>query len=177
MTLVATPADADANSYLTVADADALAGDDLGPEADAWLATTVLPSKEKALKRATREIDAHLSTTWQRYSSTQRLLFPRSIDTLDGDPVIPVGIQRATYQQAIFVLRNAAVIAAANSRRAQNLASASEPQMGYSQGAEDGMNVLSPQALHYLSGFSVAPRSGSDGLRSVRVGTGFIGTP
>ena len=29
MTLVATPADADANSYLTVADADALAGDDI----------------------------------------------------------------------------------------------------------------------------------------------------
>ena len=38
------------------------------------------------------------------------------------------------------------------------------------------MTILSGQALHYLSGFRVAPRSTRAGaVRSVRVTSGFVG--
>jgi hypothetical protein len=176
--LVTTAGDEAANSYLSVADADALATDDLGPEAAAWIAATTA-SKQSALKRATREIDEYLRTGWAPYSTTQRLRFPRSID-LDADdaPIIPRGIELATYQQAIYVLKNATVLAAANTRRARNMESASEPNVSYSEGADDGMTILSSQALHYLSGFRVAPTSTRAGsVRSVRVASGFVGTP
>ena len=57
MALDATPAGAAADSYLTVAGADALAGDDVGQEAGAWLALANatpadLARKEAALKTA-----------------------------------------------------------------------------------------------------------------------------
>lgn len=180
MALDATPAGASANSYLTVAAADTLAGEDLGPEATAWLALNNatpadLAKKEAALKRATREIDAHVRSGWSRYSTSQVLRFPRSIDVVSGSPVLPQELQRATYQQAIYLVKNASVIAAANTRRARNLQSASEPDTSYSQGADDGMSILSAQALHYLSGYAIAPRSQRGGVRSSRVSSGFIG--
>lgn len=177
MTLVATPASADANSYLTVADADALAGDDIGPEAETWLRTTTAASKEKALKRATREIDAYVRPGYPRYSLTQPLKFPRAdIDVLDGDPIIPRELELATYQQAIFILRNATAIAAANSRRAQNLDSATEPNLGYSRGGDDGMNLMSELALPYLADLGTSPVATSGGIRSVTVSAGFVRT-
>jgi hypothetical protein len=172
MTLVATVADANANSYLLVADADTLAADDLGPEAAGWLAAT-LADKEGALKRATRELDGYLSTSWAPYASTQALLFPRSVDVTGGVPYIPVKIKRACYQQGIYVLKNAAVLASANTRKARNMASASEPSASYSAGADDGSNVMSPLALHQLSGFrSASPPRGAGSVRSLRVTTG-----
>lgn len=185
MTLDATPAGADANSYLTVAGADALAGEDIGPEATAWLALVNatpadLAKKEAALKRATREIDEYLRTGFTKAVAGQRLRFPRADVDVDGDgdPAIPRGIELATYQQAIYLVKNAAVIAAANTRRARNMQSASEPDISYSQGADDGMSILSAQALHYLAGFAVATRSQrAGGVRSVRVRSGFVGAP
>lgn len=177
--LVVTPGDEDANSYLSVAAADVLASDDLGPEAAAWIAATTA-SKVSALKRATREVNSHLTTLWSPFDlAGQRisgLRFPREIDTdADGEAIIPREVVLATYQQAIFVLKNAAVIAAAASRRAQGVESASEPNLSWSQGGDD--SALCAQARHYLSGFAVASaaRGSSGGLRTVRVTSGFYG--
>lgn len=177
--LITTAADADANSYLSVGEADALAGDDLGPEAAAWLAATTA-NKEAALKRATREVNGHLTSAWDPFDrAAQRisnLRFPRSIDTdADGEPIIPREIELATYQQAIFVLKNAAVIANAAARRAQGVDTASEPNLSWSQGEDD--STLCGMARHYLSGFAVASaaRGSPGGLRSVRVASGFLG--
>lgn len=163
MTIEATPAHADANSYLTVAEADALAGDDLGPEPTSWLAAET-DQKERALKRATREIDARLRE--QHADVSERpLLIPRGIDVdADDEPYIPRAVKLATYQQAIYVLKNATVLAAANTRRARNMESASEPEISYSQGADAGA-VLSLQAIPHLERFL---RSGR-GIRSVRL--------
>ena len=170
MTLVATPADAEANSYLTVEDADALAGDDLGPEAQAWL-DALADVKERALKRATW---APFDRTAQRLS---HLRFPREVDTdAAGDPIIPREVELATYQQAIYLVRNARAIAAAATRAAQGADSMSEENHSWSQ--RSGGSVLCDRAQHYLTGFAVAPasRGGAGSLRSVRVGSGFIGS-
>ena len=76
MTLDATPAGEDADSYLTLADADALAGADLGPEATTWI-TADVGLKEAALRRAAREIDAYVATGWPPFDGDQALVFPR----------------------------------------------------------------------------------------------------
>lgn len=73
-----------ADSYLSVAAADALAARDLGSAALRWLqATTTVAMKERALVRATREIDAHLLTSGGTpYTATQALLYPRTVDSM-----------------------------------------------------------------------------------------------
>lgn len=171
MSLDATPAGNTADSYLTVAGADALAGADYGPEVTSW-GTADTDTKERALKRATREIDAYLGTGWPRYSATQSLLFPRSVDVVSSLPVIPVGLTRATYQQAIYVVRNAKVLAAAGTRGARNMQSASEPNTSYSEG--DGVLVISPLAQHYLTGFQSVPGGRHGSVGSVRMSAGYV---
>jgi len=183
MALDSTTGGAAADSYLSVAAADALAGADLGPEAAAWLAlVNATPAdmarKEAALKRATREIDAYLRSGWARHSTTQALRFPRSIDVdTDGDPIIPTELARACYQQAIYINKNADVLAAANRRRARNLSNASEPDVSYTQGDPDEpMASMSALAIHYLAGYATAPRPQRAGsVRSARVSSGFMG--
>lgn len=168
MALDSTVAGSSSDSYISVAVADGFAADDLGPEATAWTAATTA-DKEKALKRATREIDGYLRTGWLRYATTQALLFPRSIDH-SGTPevaFIPRNVQLATYEQATYVLRNATVIDSARQRRARDLESASEPNISYTERRDSVPPVLSDAALHYLEGYR---RSGGPrGLRSVRV--------
>lgn len=160
--LITTPGDEDANSYLSVADADVLATDDLGPEAVAWQAATAA-TKEAALKRATREVDSVMREVYPE--TTAPLLFPRGIDVDDaGDVFVPRAVVLATYQQAIFLVKNASVIAAANTRRARNVRSASEPNISYTQG-EDDVPTMSPQASGYLARMRATVR----GIASVRL--------
>lgn len=174
MALDATVAGATADSYLTVAAADALAAADVGPEATAWLDAGAA-EKEQALKRATREIDAEVRSDWVRYSYTvtspyrQRLRFPRSIDytgTSPKVPFIPDDIINATYEQATYVHKNAAVLDAAAVRRAQGLRSGSEPDVSWTRD-EGGMSALSPAALHYLKGYRRA--AAARGIQSTRM--------
>jgi hypothetical protein len=159
--LITTAGDADANSYLSVADADALAADDLGPEAEAWLAATAAV-KEAALKRATREVDAYLREGYPE--TTAPLLFPRGVDVDDDDePFIPRSVVLATYQQAIYLVKNAKALAAANTRRAHGNQSASEPNLSYT--LDDGMPTLSAHAALYIARM----RSMVRGIASVRL--------
>jgi len=147
VTLIATPGAADANSYLTVAAADALRDQDFGPEADAWLKTDAT-DKEAILQRATREVDGYMRSGYPETSAP--LLFPRGVDVDDdGEPYLPRAVVLATYQQAIFLAKNATVLAAANTRRARNVQSASEPDVSYTQGSGNATPILSDQArLH-----------------------------
>jgi phage gp36-like protein len=183
MTLDATIAGATANSYLTVAAADSYAGDDLGPEAAAWLAA-VTADKEKALKRATREIDGYLRSGWVRYSAAQALLFPRAID-YSGTPAaayLPSNVKLACYEQATYVLRNAKVLDNARTRRARDVQSASEPNISFAERASTTRSgaaspdvdaaMLSDAALGYIEGFRRA--GGSRGLTSVRMTSGWL---
>lgn len=173
MALDSTVAGSTADSYLSVAVADGFAAADLGPEAAAWLAA-VTADKEKALKRATREIDGFLRSAWSRYSSTQALLFPRLID-YSGSPAVPLiprNVQLACYEQASFVLKNAAVLDHARTRKARDVQSASEPNLSFSERTADSAPVLSDAAIHYLEGYRRA--GGSRGIRSTRFASGVL---
>lgn len=169
MTLDATPGGASADSYLTVAAADTLAAADLGPEPAAWLALANatpadLAKKEAALKRATREIDGYLRAFYPE--TTAVLMFPREVDVDDDDePFIPRSVVLATYQQAIHLIKNVGAIAAANTRRARNLQSASEPDTSYSQGDAGAASALSALALHYADRMRTTTR----GISSVKL--------
>lgn len=171
MALDATVAGAAADSYLTVAQADALATADVGPEAEGWTAAT-LDQKERALKRATRDLDNHLRSGWPTYSATQALLFPRLIDRNATGPVLPRGVRTACYEQATYVLANAKVLDRANTRRARDMQSAAEPNNSYSQPVQSDVALLSPAALAYLAGYATA--AGRRGMRSVRMSSGYL---
>jgi hypothetical protein len=173
MALDATVAGASADSYLTVSDADALAAADYGPEREWWLDAGG-EDKELALKRATSEIDEWLRSGWARYSSDQALLFPRRIDVA-GSPAaayIPARVGRATYYQAAFLIRNARVIAAADTRRARGAQSVSEPNMSYTQPVDREDAILSTRTLHALQGFRLA--AGRRTVRTVRMASGYV---
>lgn len=176
MAIIAIPADPDADSYLTVAVADALAGDDLGPEADTWRKAE-LALKEAALRRATREVDSYVATGWLPYDGDQALVFPRADVDVDvaGDPLIPRKVVLATYQQAIYLLKNRDVLAAMNAHRARQ--GETDPDASYGVDPSNGPSIISPMALHYLAGFRTAPRAGKGGnVGSIRVASGFLGT-
>lgn len=117
-----------ANSYLTVAAADAVAATVLGRFAEAWRAATI-PDKEAALIRATQEIDLEIGrTTYGPRITGQALLFPRWEDIDDaGAPIIPGRIVRAVYQQAAYLLVNATQIDEAASRRSKGFSSYVNP--------------------------------------------------
>lgn len=167
MTLIATPAGATSDSYLTVADADAFAGADLGPESVAWLDADDVDTKERALKRATREIDMYLEPAWDRYSDTQALQFPRSVDATGATPYIPASVRVATYQQAIYLLKNHRVLAAANVRRYR--ADGTDEGDGFGADPDAGPSVISPIARLALARFRKVAGATRGGLRSSRI--------
>lgn len=170
MTFDATVAGSTANSYLSTAAADALAAGDAGPGAAAWLATDV-PSQQKVLQRATREVNAYLrSSGIARYSATQALLYPRAVDVLSNTPFIPTPVQFATYAQAKFLNVNAAVLDAAQARKARGIDSGSEPNVSWSaRSMPADVPFLCDQALGFLQG--IYGRAAT--VRSVVIGTAY----
>lgn len=146
----ATPADPDANSYLTIADADAFAGADLGRAATKWEAADDA-TKAKALQRATVDIDEHLKRTESQYASDQALLFPRSSDRdADGQPIIPRQIRRACYEQAVYVLSNADSIDDAAMRRARGLVNFGDGGVSGQLSTDPTFGIMAPRAVKAL---------------------------
>lgn len=149
MALDATIAGSSANSYLTVAEADEAASNDLGRFAEKWLAAP-LDRKERCLIRATREISSRIGPT-VRFSSSQALAWPRSIDYTGVAPAtVPIlhpELLRATYEQAIFLNVSAEVLDDAAGRRAQGTFSASDDNGSFSLAADPQLGRIAPEAL------------------------------
>lgn len=163
MAIDATVAGASADSYLTVADADAIAGNRIGPYAEKWLAAQT-SAKEKALKTATRDVDEHVGAT-TRYSSTQALGFPREID-VDGasQPLILTAVAEATYEQAVYLLVNAQQLADAATRRARAMFNFSDDDESGSITLDPLFGRFSPDAQRLLASL---PSEARGGIRSV----------
>lgn len=142
---------ASADSYLSVAEADAYAAADLGRNATAW-AEAQTDTKERALKRATRDLSRIAGYTGARWSFDQALVFPRSIDLdpVTGLPVLPVPLKNATAEQAMYVIRNANVIDDAASRRARGLSNFTEPDVGGQLADDPDFGAISPRAIELL---------------------------
>lgn len=169
MAFDATVAGNAANSYLSVAEADALAAADVGPSVTAWNAASQ-SAKENALQRATREVNAYLrSSGIALYSATQALLYPRSVDVLNNTPFIPNAIRFATYAQAKFVNANASVLDAAETRKARGIESGSEPNVSWTLGAPGDKTHLCDEAEAYLTGIF----SQASSVHSVVIGTAY----
>lgn len=177
MTLIVTPGAADADSYLSLAEADERAARELStdPEAMAW-GKTDAGDKEALLRRATNEIDVHVATGWAPYDEDQALLFPRELMDVDGagEPFIPERIKQATFLQAIYIAKNKDVLAAMNAHRSAS--GAADPDAAYSVDPAAGPSLISPRATHQLAGYRIAPKAGNRGsVGSARVSSGFRG--
>lgn len=173
MTLDATVADADANSYLTVADADAFADADLGPDVDAWNAATDA-DKERALQLATADIDAAYGRISLLFTADQALVFPRDVDASAGTPFIPAAVARATWEQAKYRFANQKLFAAARARRARGLASFSDDDGSGTMSLHPEMEGLSTAAQRLLG---TIPRTNRTTLMSVPLRSATYPTP
>lgn len=155
MAIDATVAGASANSYLTVAEADAFANSDLGASARDWLSATD-DTKEAALIRATEEVDAEIGRVIASAVTGQALLFPRTVDrTAAGVLALPVRLKRATYLQAAYLVKNADAIDLAAGVRARGLSNFSNPDGVSGQVADDpSFGALHPRAKALLGEFT-----------------------
>jgi hypothetical protein len=87
----------DANSYASVADADAYV--DTRPRSDAWVSLTD-DAKAQFLIHATRYLDGAVDWSGDPTSDTQSLAFPRSSDS-GTEAALPQAIKLATIELAI----------------------------------------------------------------------------
>lgn len=111
LSLTATAGSSSANSYVTIAEADAyfLAH----PDFTTWDALDT-PTKQRHLIRATREIDLEAINGTKYDTSistagapTQPLKFPRGQDvSSNGTKYIPVSVKNACYEQALANVRS-----------------------------------------------------------------------
>lgn len=154
MVLDATVAGASANSYLTVAAADAFAASDLGRNRDAWTTATA-DDKEAALIRATQEIDDEVGRVTAPLTETQVLLFPRLVDQVSGAGFIPTRVGRAVYLQAAHLLRNSKVLDDAAAFRARGLSSFANPDgTGGTLADDENYGRLAPGVRRLLGEFT-----------------------
>lgn len=160
MAIDATVAGANANSYLTVAEADAFAADDLGPDVDDWRDNAALDEKESALKLATIDIDADYGRPESPYLATQTLRFPRTLDLLAGAPFLLNAVKRATWEQAKYRWANRQAIADARARRAQGWSGKADDDGSYTMSVRTDLERLSDRARFFLSSIASIRRSG-----------------
>lgn len=157
MALDTTVGGASADSYISVAEADAIAVNRLGREAEAWQNAQVV-DKERALRQAAVDIDTLVNG--RPYSDAQMLGFPRYVDTDDSlVPFIPARVRQAQYEQAAYLLANADVISDAASRRARGLFSFAEDNLSGSIALDDTTGLLAPRAMQLMR--SISNRSSS----------------
>lgn len=160
MPLDATVAGAAANSYLTIPEADAFASVDpvLGAK---WLAAT-LEEKERLLIAATDDVDLYKKAVGARYSASQARLFPRSTD-VTGDPALPFllpDVKRATYEQAVYLLDNAHLIAQAANHRANGLLNSADGNGSWTAALSPTYGLYAPKMTERLDRIGAAGRSG-----------------
>lgn len=167
MDLIVTPGAADANAYLTVAEADARAEGDIRPSGEGWLKASP-DRKAKAIATATVQVDLFVQTVGLRAVPGQALLFPRATDVDgDGDPVIPAHVKVATYEQARYLLANAHLRDAAEAMSASELLSQADDDGSKTRdiGASTAA-MLCGTARNALRQIGMGGRSG---IRSVRL--------
>ena len=143
-----------ANAYITLAEADAYAENDLGHDAEAWVAESDDDVRARAIIRATDDIRAYQTAVGLPYAADQALLYPRGIDVVPIllTPFIQANVKRATYEQAKYVLQNADTIDEAGTRRARGLISFSDDDgSGTVLAMDPSWGLFSPRMISYLA--------------------------
>lgn len=163
MTLIATPGASNANSYITVADADAYFA--TRPFSDDW--TVLLTAvKESALISATTRLDTY-DYVGIVVTSTQALKWPRQLDTTGAlirnyaVNIIPPPIQKATCEAALALMQSGGAAAVAGGA-VQNVKVGSL-SITYSSGSAAVVDTsvdysgLDVRAARFLSGLRLIP--------------------
>lgn len=172
MVLVATVAGADANSYLTVADANTLAAADAIHGA-AWLAASDA-DKELMLFAATRDVEVFKGNVGPKYSASQARAFPRAtIDVLEGVPFLPAALEEATYCQAVHLLVHRALLADAQKRRAQGTLSQQDANGAWQAAIDDRFGYYAPRMTELLASVVAVSRIGGRTIVAVPVANGL----
>ena len=154
-TVVDTVGAADANSYLSVVAATAILDERLG--SSAWTEASA-DDKARALITATRDIDS-LRFSGRQYTSTQALWFPNTFQTETSDE-IPVDVQRACAEQALWLLQNASTGGRSERQQLQaqgvssyTIGNLSETFSGSAGGSYSQFGNLCTEAQRYLQGY------------------------
>lgn len=167
MTLDATVAGTDANSYVTVGDADAFAAIDLGRDVVTWNAAET-SQKEAALQLATRDLDTYKRGVETRFDTDQALRFPRDTDVdSGGDPMLPTRLQQATFAQAKYRLNSADLLVDARSRRARGLSNFSDDDGSGTMSLHTEMEPVSLEAQILMDDLLGTPSAITSGRRRV----------
>ena len=157
MALISTLGASNAQSYISVAEADAILLVRVGVGTD-WSALTT-PEKEAALITATRRLEQEEFASY-RYTTTQALQFPRATFT-DGvsgieylQTLMPMGVKLATAELALAVVRNPEMFDETGL----------EPFSQFTKGdlsltMRDGAAKLPANVLRYLRGIRVGSTS------------------
>lgn len=150
MPLDPTVGGAASTSYLTLAEADAMAATDLGRDVLAWTAATDA-DKEAALIRATIDLDVYKPGPETRYAATQARRFPRSFD-IDGValPFLPRRLKEAAFAQAKHRLANADAFVDARARRARGYSSFSGDDGSASMSLHPDLETVSLEAQRLM---------------------------
>lgn len=151
MALDATVGGASANSYLTLAAANALFAARVG--SSTWSAATD-EEKSAALQQATRELDLDI-TAGCKADSAQRLAFPRA-DQDEPLSEIPADVQWGCAEQAIWVLAHAASggVSSRQELQAEGVVAFSVGGLSETFGARSGGDsALCARARSYLRGW------------------------
>lgn len=168
--LIVTPGLLTSEAYVSVDEADALVDSEgIGRAADRWN-DLVLTEKEKALRRASRDLDRYKGRSGALYLEGQALLFPRAIDVdALGEPYVLNAVKRACVHQAIYLASNADLIDDAAQRRARGLVTFQDDDgSGSMLGLDPQFGRLAPEAIAYMDAIpAIRPT-----LRSVRITRG-----
>lgn len=104
--VIATPGASDANSYVTVAEADTYFADAYGR--GKW-ATSAQADREALVISASRSLDQYMSWSGQKATDTQSMEWPRKgaydrSGNLISDTIIPSQLKYAVYELAYYML-------------------------------------------------------------------------
>lgn len=149
-TVVDTVGSASANSYLSVASATSLLDERLGIAA--WTDATA-DDKARAVIMATREIDSFRYVGY-KISQAQALEWPRT-EQVEASDTIPVYIQRACAEQALWVLQNSDT-GGRSERQALQAQGVTEYSVGNLSEKLSGKftgSSICPEALRYLRSY------------------------
>jgi hypothetical protein len=146
-----------ADSYVSLAEADGFAASDIGRFAKAY-ADAPIETKEAALRRAAREIDAYvgISPDEAYYYGVQARAFPRvrDIDYVTSLPEIPTRVKFAQYLQAAYLCAVADQIDEAAARRAKGFSNYVNPDgTGGSLSGDKDFGRFHPDFIGSLGSF------------------------
>lgn len=167
-TVISTVGASDANSYVTVAEADSYFSDSFGRSL--WLQTTQA-NREAAVITASRYLDQYMTWIGQKSTSDQSMEWPR-INTFDktGRPyandIVPGPVKFAAFELAYFIVENGGLSFASQT---VDRVKVGPVDVEFSQNSVDeGIPSFVENLVAHIGSSDVAGRSAARSVRLIR---------